>query len=112
MPVPISKARFKNRGYNQSSLLAKEFAKIFNLNLEEKVLIKIRNNPRQSTLSQEGRILNTQGVYKINKSAKIINKNVLILDDVFTTGSTCNECAKVLKESGAKLVGVFTIAKD
>ena len=112
VPVPISKARLKNRGYNQSSLLAKEFAKSFDLKYQEKALIKIKNNPRQSTLSQEERVLNAQGVYKINKNAKIINKNVLLLDDVYTTGSTCNECAKVLKESGAKTVGVFTIAKD
>ena len=112
MPVPISKKRYKLRGYNQSSLLAKEFAEIFNLEFDKEVLIKIKNNPRQSTLSQEERFLNTQGVYKINKNAKIINKNILLLDDVFTTGATCNECAKVLKEAGAKKVGVFTIAKD
>ena len=112
VPVPISKNRYKFRGYNQSSLLAKEFAGIFDLDFEGNILIKIKNNPKQSTLSQEERFLNTQGVYKINKNAKIINKNILLLDDVFTTGATCNECAKVLKEAGAGKVGVFTIAKD
>lgn len=112
VPVPISISRYLSRGYNQSSLLAKAFAEIFDLEFERRILIKIKNNPRQSTLSQEERFLNTQGVYKINKNDKILNKNVLLLDDVFTTGSTCNECAKVLKEVGASTVGVFTIAKD
>lgn len=112
VPVPISKVRLKCRGYNQSELLAREFSRLFNLTLEKRVLKKIKNNPRQSTLSQEKRFLNTQGVYKIDKNDKIIDKNVLLLDDVFTTGSTCNECAKVLKEAGAKKIGVFTIAKD
>ncbi len=111
VPVPISKKRYKNRGYNQSTLLAKELEKIFNLQLEDKVLIKIKNNPRQSTLSQEERLINTKGVYKIYKNDKIVDKSILLFDDVFTTGATCNECAKVLKEAGAKRVGVFSITK-
>lgn len=112
MPVPISKRRYKNRGYNQSELLAKGLAKVFDMNFEKESLIKIKNNPRQSTLSQEERFLNTKGVYKIKKCDKIIDKNIILVDDVFTTGSTCNECARILKESGAKKVGVFTITKD
>ena len=112
VPVPISKKRYKNRGYNQSELLAKELARTFKLQFDDKVLMKIKNNPRQSTLSQEDRIINTKGVYKINKNDKILNKKILLFDDVFTTGATCNECAKVLKEAGAKRVGVFTITKD
>lgn len=112
VPVPISRKRCKNRGYNQSALLAKELAKVLGLEYEENALVKIINNPKQSELSQEQRILNVKNVYKIKKDSKIINKKVLLIDDVFTTGATCNECVKVLKEAGAKKVGVFTIAKD
>lgn len=112
MPVPISKNRYKNRGYNQSELLAKELGKAFNIVFEKDILTKIKNNPQQSSLGQEKRILNAKGVYKINNSDKITDKNILLIDDVFTTGATCNECAKVLKQEGAKRVGVFTITKD
>lgn len=112
VPVPISKKRWKNRGYNQSALLAKELAKIYNLKYDDTALIKIKNNPKQSTLNQEERIQNVKNVYKIKNNVNIINKNILLVDDVYTTGATCGECAKILEESGAKFVGVFTIAKD
>ena len=62
VPVPISKKRLKNRGYNQSNLLAKELAKAFELEYKSNALIKIIDNPRQSTLSQEQRILNAKNV--------------------------------------------------
>lgn len=112
MPVPISKKRHKKRGYNQSSLFAEEFAKKINLKYEENILLKTIDNKKQSDLSKEERIVNAQNVYKVQNYGKILNKKILLIDDVFTTGSTCNECAKVLKEAGALNVGVFTIAKD
>ncbi len=112
VPVPISKKRFKNRGYNQSDLLAKDLAKDFGLEYASNVLIKIIDNKRQSTLSQKQRTLNAKNVYIVKENYKIINKKILLLDDVYTTGATCNECARVLIEAGVKEVGVFTIAKD
>lgn len=112
VPVPISKRRWKDRGYNQSTLLTKELAKIFDLEHEENVIIKTKNNLTQSTLGKEDRLLNAKNVYKIKDNTNIKNKNILLVDDIFTTGATCNECAKVLKEAGAKKVGIFTIAKD
>ena len=114
VPVPISKKRLKTRGYNQSELIAREIANLFNLEYYKNVLLKKTNNLTQSTLTKDQRIFNVQGVYKINnKNSKMLyEKNVLILDDIYTTGSTVNECSKVLKLYGANKVGVFTIAKD
>ena len=59
-----------------------------------------------------GREENVKNVYKIQNMDKIINKKILIVDDIFTTGATLNECSKILKQAGAKKVDVFTIAKD
>ena len=59
-----------------------------------------------------GREENVKNVYKIKNVDKIINKKILLVDDIYTTGATLNECSKILKQAGAKKVDVFTIAKD
>lgn len=112
IPVPISKKRFKQRGYNQSAIISKKIAKFMNKNYSEKVLTKCKDNKPQSSLNQEERSKNVIDVYKVNKSNLIIDKKVLLIDDIFTTGSTVNECSKILKLNGAKNIGIFTIAKD
>ena len=70
------------------------------------------NNKPQSTKNKEDRINNVIGVYFTKNEYKILNKKVLLLDDIYTTGSTVNECSKILKLAGAKNVDVITIAKD
>ena len=112
IPVPVSKKRFKQRGYNQSALIAKNLAKTLNIDYKENVLIKIKDNKPQSEMGQDKRKSNVKDVYKIKNQEKIYQKRVLILDDIFTTGNTVNECAKVLIENSANNVGIFTIAKD
>ena len=113
IPVPIHKKRKLQRGYNQSELIAKEIAKRFEkLKYENKCLIKEKNTKPQSTLSKYQRIQNVKQVYKLQNVQKIYNKKVILFDDIFTTGSTANECAKILKQNGAKEVLIFTIAKD
>lgn len=112
MPIPISKKRKKQRGYNQSALIARNLAKEFSMQYDEKVLKKIKDNIAQSSLNKEERIKNVQNVYYINKTNKIIEKKILLVDDIYTTGSTANECSKIVKKAGAKEVGIFTIAKD
>ncbi len=110
--VPISKKRFKQRGYNQSLLFCKEISKIMNIKFEKNILKKVKNNLAQSTLNKEEREGNVQNVYKIVNKEKILNKKILLVDDIFTTGATCNECSKILKENGAQQIDIFTIAKD
>ena len=112
MPVPISNKRMKERGYNQSSLLAKEMAKLLSIEYKENCLIKTKNIVPQSTLKKEDRQLNVQDVYSIKNIEYIKNKNVLLVDDIFTTGSTVNECSKILKNNGTLEIGIFTLAKD
>lgn len=118
IPVPIHNKRRKERGYNQTELIAKELAK--NIDGLEYVdtLQKNKNTVPQSTLKKEERIKNSAGMYelknKIKQTAenKIYQKNVLIFDDIYTTGSTANECAKVIRMLGPKMIGILTLAKD
>ena len=112
VPVPISKKRYKERGYNQSYLLAKELVKETNLNLENECLFKTKNIIEQSKLNKEERLKNIQGVYELRNKEKLFNKNIILLDDIYTTGSTAVECCKILKEALPKKIGVLTIAKD
>jgi len=112
IPVPISKKRIKQRGYNQSSLLALEISKVFNIEYNDNSLIKSKHTESQSSLNKEERIKNVENVYSVKNQEKILNKKILLLDDIYTTGSTVNECSKVLKQEGAKNIGILTIAKD
>lgn len=112
VPVPISKKRYKERGYNQSYLIAKEISKKANLNLQNNCLIKSKNIIEQSKLNKEERMQNIQGVYKIKNKEKIYGKKVILIDDIYTTGSTADECCKTLKQANPKKIAVLTIAKD
>ena len=112
LPVPIHIKRKLKRGYNQSELIIKEFAKNINLEYSNDVLIKIIDTKAQSTLNKQQRISNVLGVYRIENEQKIDKKSILLIDDIYTTGSTVNECSKILKQNGAKSIHVLTIAKD
>lgn len=112
--VPISKCRKKERGYNQSELIAKEISKIILAKIEKDILYKIKNTKPQSTLNKEQRKENAKGAYAVKNISKIENKKILIIDDIYTTGNTVNECAKMLIEKGIKKsnISILTIAKD
>ena len=112
IPVPIHKKRKSLRGYNQSELIAKKLSDEFKMPMYIDVLKKQINTIPQSSLGKKARKSNAQNVYKVDNMQKIKNKNVVILDDIYTTGATANECIKVLKDAGAYRVGIITIAKD
>lgn len=113
IPVPISNKRKKTRGYNQSELIASKLAKkIESLEYKPKILYKIKDTLPQSTLDKEKRIENIKGAYYIKNELILKKKKVLLVDDIFTTGNTVDECSRVLKQSGAKEIGIFTLAKD
>ena len=113
IPVPIHKKRKSKRGYNQSALFARMIAKnILKLQFEDNVLIKKVNNKPQSTKNKIAREKNVIGAYLLKNENKITGKKILLLDDIYTTGSTVNECCNVLKKAKPKCVDVITIAKD
>ncbi len=113
IPTPISKSRKKIRGYNQTELIARKICDKTNiLHFEKDILIKTKNIVPQSTLTRKERQQNVQNAYDVINTEKIQDKKVLLFDDVYTTGSTVNECSRMLKMSGASMVDVLTIAKD
>jgi ComF family protein len=111
VPVPIHKKRLKKRGYNQSSLIAKAVAKALKIKFIDNLLYKIKNTVPQSSLSEKERKLNVRRAYIVRDNQIIKDKIILLIDDIFTTGATVEECSKELKEAGAKDVIVATIAK-
>lgn len=107
--VPVSGKRKRKRGYDQSMLLAKALGK--ELGMEPQPLLKkVRDNPAQSGLSPEKRRGNVSGVYAPVGEIDLTGKRVLLIDDVFTTGSTAEECARVLREAGAGAVHCAAVA--
>lgn len=112
IPVPLNNIRKRQRGYNQTELIAKELVKSFK-NLEYmNILIKTKNTVPQSTLNKQQRQENLKNAYKLKENTRINNKNILLFDDIYTTGTTANECAKILKTLGKNKISVLSIAKD
>lgn len=112
IPVPISKRRKSLRGYNQSEMISKKVAKKVQIEYRDDILYKIKDTLPQSLLDKERRRENIKDAYYIKNKEAVKNKRIVLLDDIYTTGNTVNECSKVLKEAGAKEIGVLTLAKD
>ena len=112
IPVPISYKRYKERGYNQSSLIAKEIAVNTDLELLNNCLIKTKNIIEQSKLNKEDRAQNIYGVYELKNKQLVENKKILLIDDIYTTGSTVNECSRMLRYGNPKKIGILILAKD
>lgn len=107
--VPMSGVELRERGYNQSRLLAEEFGAISGKNIL-KLLKKKRDIPSQTSLEDERRFKNIKGAFSASVGQRIADDSVIIVDDVLTTGSTVNECSRVLKEAGFENVFVLVLA--
>ncbi len=112
VPVPISKKRYKERGYNQSYLIAKEISKKTKLELQNRCIIKRKDVIEQSKLNKEEREKNIKGVYEIIDKENLQNKRIILVDDIYTTGNTVNECCRILQKAQPKSISVIVIAKD
>ena len=110
IPVPMSKNKKRIRGYNQTELIVKHFEEYIQIN--STCLIKVKNTKTQSTLVATERVENIKNAFKIIDNNIVENKNVILFDDIITTGVTVNEISKILKKAGAKKVLVLIIAKD
>jgi competence protein ComFC len=114
VPVPISKNRKDNRGYNQSEIIAKSFCNSAPLNifqLKNKFIFKKTNTIPQAKLTNRSRRLqNIKGAFEIKNSEEVRGKTIIIIDDVTTTGGTILEIMKLLKKSGAKKVLGLAVA--
>ena len=111
IPVPLEKRRLKWRGFNQAEEIAKELSKFLNLEVLNNVLIKIKETLPQVELSDKERKENIKGAFEVKGRELIKNRKILLVDDIYTTGSTMAECSRVLKNAGAKKVIGIVIAR-
>ena len=100
LPVPLHKARQRERGFNQAWLLARHLSRWTQVPLMDRVLVRHRSTTAQAGLSRKQRRRNIQGAFRVADRAAIRGRAVLLVDDVFTTGATLNECARILRKQG------------
>ena len=108
-PVPLHKDKLKIRGYNQAGLLAKLLSNHFKIPFRDDIIGNTNIRPSQTKLPKEKREKNVEGVFVVRKSLE--NENIILVDDIFTTGSTASACSRVLKEKGAGNITVITLSK-
>ena len=111
IPAPLHRIKFNQRGYNQSELIAAGLAKYLNAESANDCLFKIKSTKDQASLKEGKRLENLKNSFLCIKPWLITGKRVLLIDDVYTTGTTMNECAKVLKEAGAREIVGLAIAR-
>ena len=109
--IPMHPGRLFRREINHSDILAKDLGKSLGIPYSVNTLKKIKNTPTQSKLKRRERIKNLRSSFSLKNSSYIRDKNILLVDDLFTTGSTVNECSRLLKNSGAKHIEVITLAR-
>ncbi|MBX7246012.1 MAG: ComF family protein [Candidatus Sumerlaeaceae bacterium] len=111
IPVPLFGARQRERGFNQSELLAHELAVTVGCSVNSKALRRIRPTRTQTKLSRTQRAENIRGAFAVADAGTVQNHKVLLVDDVYTTGATLNECARMLMEAGAESVNCHAFAR-
>jgi ComF family protein len=111
IPVPLHRRRLRERGFNQAVILAREISKRFALPLDFMTLRREVFTAPQVGLGREDRSDNVRGAFAVRKPERISGQRILLVDDVFTTGSTLAECASVLMRAEAETVDVLTLAR-
>ena len=112
VPIPLHWRKEKQRGFNQAHLIADQFAKNTGLVTAKNILKRMKNTASQVELKdKEKREINVRGCFAVEKPELLFQKNVIIIDDVFTTGATMKEVASVIKKAGAKKIIGLVVAK-
>lgn len=112
IPVPMHHRKMQKRGYNQTELVANELSKILKIPTKSDILIKVVNTVTQSKLGGKARQSNIQHAFFVPKDGEVEGKKIILLDDIYTTGATSQECSRVLKEAGAEEILILVLAKD
>ncbi len=112
IPVPMSSLRKREKGYNQAEILSKELARIMDTEMKTNVLKRSRNTPHQTGLNRRDRKINLKNAFYVEDKNKkdLENRVILLVDDVITTSTTLNECARTLINHGAQKIFSVTIA--
>lgn len=110
VPIPLHKKRFAERGYNQAELIADIVADKLGIPMK-KVLLRKRATKQQAKLKRDERLSNLKNAFELVEGEEVAGKKILLVDDVYTTGSTMGECAKVIKNNGCHTVVGFSVAR-
>jgi ComF family protein len=111
VPVPLARARERERGFNQAGLLAARIARGLGLPAGARLIRRIRATAAQAELTAAERRTNVRGAFAVRDGVSLRGRNALLVDDVLTTGATASECARVMLAAGALTVGVLTVAR-
>jgi ComF family protein len=112
IPVPLSKKRFIERGFNQAAVLAKILADSFKIEIDEHSLVRKVHTPmHRAGMDTKARELTVKNAFEVKRPKFVESEKIVLIDDVFTSGATVSACAKTLKKSGAAEVYVFTVAR-
>ncbi len=112
VPVPLSRERFRKRGFNQSLLVAEIFSKHFDLPIAADAILRIKNTkPQSDTKNLAERRENVNGCFSVKNPEAAYGKNIILIDDVITSGATVSEAVSALKSAGAKRIIVLTVTK-
>lgn len=109
--VPLHPKKKRQRGFNQAEIVAHEIARLSEIAFVKDALVKKKDTPPQTSLVAEERKRNVRGAFNLKKREEIEGKIVLLVDDVYTTGSTLRECSKVLLKGGVLEVRALTLAQ-
>lgn len=109
IPIPLHKKRMRKRGYNQAGILAEGLGRYLDIPVNQKALYRIRNTRPQKQLNDSQRISNLKGAFAVSKQYQA-KSNILLVDDIYTTGNTIHRAAKMLKKAGVKKVYFLTIS--
>jgi len=112
VPVPLHPVRLRERTFNQAELLARALSKKLAVPCESDLLIRCRSTRPQAELNRQERTRNVRGAFDLRGEARVKGLRILLVDDVFTTGSTAEACARLLKSAGARTVVVVTAVRD
>lgn len=112
VPVPLHRSRLHQRGFNQSAVLAQKVAEAYGFICEERILIRNRKTKPQVELSGKARRENVKGAFTCQNPKAVFGRNILLIDDVCTTGATLDECAKELKKNKASQVWGLVLARQ
>jgi ComF family protein len=111
IPIPLHPKRLRERGFNQSLILARQIARGQSLPVDYRSLERAIDTAPQTALKKTERSRNVKGAFIVNNRDAVKGKKILLVDDVLTTGSTVRECARILLASGAEDVAVLTLAR-
>ncbi len=112
VPVPLHRKRFLNRGFNQAQLICQSLNRVFGNEIESGIISRIINSQPQAKLNSADRQNNVRGIFKVNEfKCGLLDREIVLVDDVYTTGATMGECAGILKRAGFKQITALVLAR-